>query len=51
LLASEETPEVYPLSQRKALLIKEAQRLDPALAKDGIGELGAFLELYLAIFA
>jgi len=30
-------PEVYPLSQRKALLIKEAQRLDPSLAKDGKG--------------
>ena len=53
LLASEETPEVYPLSQRKALLIKEAQRLDPALAKDGIGELDALqylLELILCSF-
>ena len=32
-------PEVYPLSRRKALLIKEAQRLDPSVAKDGKGEL------------
>lgn len=39
LMASKEAPEVYPLSQRKALLIKEAQRLDPALAKDGKGVL------------
>jgi hypothetical protein len=32
------TPDVYPLSQRKALLIKEAERLDPSIAKDGKGE-------------
>ena len=35
-LTGKETPEIYPLSQRKALLIKEAQRLDPSI-KDGKG--------------
>jgi hypothetical protein len=39
LMDSKEAPDSYPLSQRKALLIKEAQRLDPALAKDGKGAL------------
>jgi hypothetical protein len=36
-LASNETPEVYPLSRRKALLIKEAQRLDPSIVQYGKG--------------
>ncbi|KAL3801658.1 hypothetical protein HJC23_013163 [Cyclotella cryptica] len=33
----DDVPAVYPLSQRKALLIQEASRLDPSIAKDGKG--------------